>query len=201
VALPPPRRITSAWAPVEPSIQLQPDGLGTNLQPDGLGTKLGRAVKSPVQTSVATLAVVVLLASAAGGGVVRLLSGSSKSTPPVATAPAKVEAPAPAVTRSRLPPWPRRSWTRWSRRPPRRRPPRLPWPRRSPRSPLPRRRPSRPSRLRSRPTSRWRPRGQARPGQEAGARPQGQEARLRGRLGRSVRPVARRAQPAAGRGA
>jgi len=89
VSLPPPRRMTSAWAavPPEPSILLASEGLGT---------KLGKMVKAPVQTSIATLAGVVLVASALGGGVVRLLSNPATPATVTVAAPAQAETPAPA---------------------------------------------------------------------------------------------------------
>ena len=94
VSLPPPRRMTSAWAtPPEPSILLA--GPALTMPSEGLGSKLGKMVKSPVQFSVASLVGVVLIASALGGGVMRVISGSAKQAV-VVTSPAKAEAPAPA---------------------------------------------------------------------------------------------------------
>src|SRR5204863_5234589 len=95
VSLPPPRRMTSAWAtPPEPSIQLA--GPALTMPSEGMGSKLGKMAKAPVQLTVVHLIGVVLIASALGGGVMKMLSGPAKSAV-VATAPAKAEAPAPAI--------------------------------------------------------------------------------------------------------
>jgi hypothetical protein len=98
VSLPPPRRMSSAWA-VPPVEATEPSIL---LASEGLGTKLGKMSKAPVQLSMRGLAVVVLLASALGGGVVRMVAGPGQPSVAV-TSPAKAEAPVPAPAIAPIP--------------------------------------------------------------------------------------------------